>query len=153
MKEIKDSMNTITQGVYIIGTKGYEKNNSMTAAWVTQISSHPNRILIAVAKTHYSAELIKESGCFSISVLNDHNRELAVRCGFVSGRNTDKLVGLEVEYAITGAPLIKDVKAHMDCKLSESIEVGDHILFIGEVVYGKVFDGSPMVYHSEDFFN
>lgn len=65
----KDYMNAITQGVYVIGAKNGEKKNLMTAAWLTQISSRPNQILVAVSAGHYTAEMLQNNAHFTISVL------------------------------------------------------------------------------------
>jgi flavin reductase (DIM6/NTAB) family NADH-FMN oxidoreductase RutF len=52
---------------------------------------------------------------------------------------------------VIGAPLIYGVMAHLDCKLRKSIEAGDHILFIGEVIYSRVFEGIATTYHKKGF--
>ena len=86
----KDYMNAITQGVYVIGAKNGEKKNLMTAAWLTQISSRPNQILVAVSAGHYTAEMLQNNAHFTISVLAKGQEEVAKACGFVSGRNAEK---------------------------------------------------------------
>lgn len=77
----------VTCGVYIIGVKAGERTNGMTAAWVTQVSMIPPMICVSINKRHFTAELIDKAGCFSVSVLSEDCYELAVRCGFGSGRD------------------------------------------------------------------
>jgi flavin reductase (DIM6/NTAB) family NADH-FMN oxidoreductase RutF len=126
--------------------------NAMTAAWVTQVSGRPPLVLVAVGKTHYTSELIAEAGAFSVNVLRSDQYDLARRCGFGSGRQTDRLAGVEVALRATGAPVLTECAAHLDCKVVERLEAGDHHLFIGEVVEGSDTGAPAMVYRSADFF-
>ena len=41
----------------------------MTAAWLSQVSGRPPMLMAAVSKSHYTAELLKASSRFSVSVL------------------------------------------------------------------------------------
>ena len=85
-KNIRSAMNTMTHGVYVIGTHADGKYNLMTAAWLSQVSGRPPMLMAAVSKSHYTAELLKDSSRFSVSVLTKDQRETALKCGSVSGR-------------------------------------------------------------------
>ena len=137
----KDYMNAITQGVYVIGAKNGEKKNLMTAAWLTQISSRPNQILVAVSAGHYTAEMLQNNAHFTISVLAKGQEEVAKACGFVSGRNAEKTELVACIYDEKDCPIVKDSAAYMIC-----------VLFAAEVLDGENSGKEPMVYHKADFF-
>jgi flavin reductase (DIM6/NTAB) family NADH-FMN oxidoreductase RutF len=150
---IKEVIDLLTHGVYIIGVKYGSKINWMTAAWVNQVSSQPPMISVAVGKSHYTSELIPKAKSFSVNILSPAQIELARKCGFTSGRNQDKLQEEEFRYQATGAPILSNCAGYLDCELSHQIEVGDHILFIGTVVKANKKNQPVLIYRSSVFFN
>jgi len=151
--KIDKVLDLLTHGVYIIGVKYVSKINGMTAAWVNQVSSQPPMISIAIGKTHYTSELISQAKSFSVNILSPNQMELARKCGFSSGRDQDKLIDEELTYQATGAPILSNCSAYLDCKLSHQFEVGDHVLFIGTVIKANSNNKPVLIYKSDDFFN
>jgi flavin reductase (DIM6/NTAB) family NADH-FMN oxidoreductase RutF len=151
--EVKNVLDLLTHGVYIIGVKYGSKINGMTAAWVNQVSSQPPMVSVAVGKDHYTSELISKAKYFSVNILSPNQMELSRKCGFISGRKQDKLQEEEITYQATGAPILTNCAAYLDCKLSHQFEVGDHILFIGTVIKANIKNQSVLIFRSSDFFN
>ena len=151
--QIGKVLDLLTHGVYIVGVKYGSKINGMTAAWVNQVSSQPPMISVAIGKTRYTSELISQAKSFSINILSLNQMELARKCGFSSGRDQDKLINEELTYQATGAPILTNCTAYLDCTLSHQFEVGDHILFIGTVLEANSNNQSVLIYKSGDFFN
>lgn len=149
---IAAALDCITYGVQIIGVKGSRQTNGMTAAWVTQVSREPPMVLVAVGKTHYTSELIPEAKCFSVNILKDTQFELAQRCGFGTGRNNERLAGLPIIYESTGAPIVSDCAAYLDCRLVHTFDIGSCMLFVGEVVAARSSSASVLAYDVERFF-
>ena len=150
--EIKNVLDLLTHGVYIIGVKYKSKINGMTAAWANQVSSQPSMISVAIGKSHYTSELIPKAKSFSVNILSPNQMELARKCGFTSGRDQDKLQEGDVTYQATGAPILSNCAGYLDCKLSHQFEVGDHILFIGTVIKANIKNQSVLIFRSSDFF-
>ena len=111
--------------------------NIITVSFCMPVSKAPPHLACAVGKDAHSARLIEESGEFAINV-PEAKLEREVRyCGFHSGRDVDKFAetGLTPSPARRlKAPVIGECAAHMECVLRESLETGDKILFIGEVL-------------------
>ncbi len=152
MNDKLNYMDTISQGVFIIGTKMNKSYNFMTAAFITQISFNPCSIALSIAQNHYTAELIENQGQFSISVLAEGQELEAKSCGYQSGRDFDK--SKRVKYHITeqDLPVIEGVVSYLICKVKQSVVYEDHIVFLAEVVEGKYTDKKPMIYISKKFF-
>ena len=151
--QIEKVLDLLTHGVYIIGVKYGSEINGMTAAWVNQVSSQPPMVSVAIGKTHYTSERISQAKSFSINILSPNQMELARKCGFSSGRDQDKLIDEELAYQATGAPILSNCSAYLDCTLSHQFEVGDHVLFVGTVVEANVKNQSVLIFKSGDFFN
>jgi len=137
----KDKANRIiNSGQVILVSCAYkDKTNIITLAWNMPLSHKPPLLGISVAKTHFSAELIKKSKEFIVNVPSFELLNSVVYCGTHSGRDTDKFKEsrLEPEKAnrLIKTPLIKECIGHLECYLRDVKEVGDHFLFIGEVIY------------------
>lgn len=149
---IDRALDRLGYGVYVIGVRTPGKVNGMTAAWVVQVSVRPPLVLVSINKSHYTSDLIAEAGAFSVNVLRSDQDALARQCGFRSGRDTDKLAGVEVVSKVTGAPVLADCAAFLDCRVTQRVEAGDHVLYVGEVVDAGDTGAPTMVYRSADFF-
>ncbi|MGL6200782.1 MAG: flavin reductase family protein [Lachnospiraceae bacterium] len=145
-------MDTVTQGVYIVGTKMKDTYNLMTAAWLMQVSFNPCRIALSIERTHYTAELIKNQGLFTISVLAKGQESVAKACGFQSGRTVDKSKHVAFEVTDKDLPIIKGCHAYLTCKISEDFDIGDHFLFVAEIQDGNIINSQPLKYSSETYF-
>jgi flavin reductase (DIM6/NTAB) family NADH-FMN oxidoreductase RutF len=142
----------ITQGrrfinygpVVLVTASNGSRDNIVTLAWVTPVSVSPPLVGIYVSSKRYSHKLIKQGAQFAINVPTKDIIEAVKICGSVSGKDADKFekAKLSREKANKiGAPLIKECAAHIECKLFESVELGDHYLFVGEVVACSCEDG------------
>ncbi len=152
MSELKAAMSAMTHGVYVLGVHTPEKDNLMTAAWLCQVSGAPPMLLAAVSSRHLTAELIPKAGGFSVSVLAEDQKIVAMNNGRVSGRVHDKLSDTPVLTGEGGHPLVQGAAAHLVCRLVDTVVSNDHTLFIGEVVHAKRYLDRTLMYREKEFF-
>ena len=136
----------INPGGVILVTSSYkDKANIITLAWHTPISRDPAILGIAIAKSHFSYELIQKSEEFIINIPNVDLLKQVVYCGSIRGDKVDKFkeAGLTSEKAqrLIKTPRIKECMGHIECYLRDIKEIGDHGLFIGEVIYASAEEG------------
>ena len=131
--------------VVIIGSGSVKNNeiNFMAASWVTPISEDLEAFGFACYKENYTAELVKKYKQFSIIITNDI--DLIWKVGTVSGREVNKVekFGINVESGEKlDVPIIEDCLGFAECKLIETVEIGEDYFFIGEVVnwYAKNYN-------------
>jgi flavin reductase (DIM6/NTAB) family NADH-FMN oxidoreductase RutF len=128
-------------GLVLVTAADGDNKNIATVAWHMPVSSEPPLIGVALAKEHYTSELILVSEEFTINIPNWAIMEKAIYCGSVSGRNENKFekTGLtpEASVKLVESPRIKECIGNIECDLYETIDVGDHYLFIGQVVYAE----------------
>jgi flavin reductase (DIM6/NTAB) family NADH-FMN oxidoreductase RutF len=113
------------------------KPNIITLAWHTPISSKPPLYGIAIAPKRYSHRLIKKSKEFVINFIPYSLVKAAQFCGTHSGRSSDKLSKTGLTLAPSkklSTPLINEGYAHLECKLVRSVCIGNHTLFVGQVI-------------------
>ncbi len=104
------------------------------ASWITQVSFVPPLVMVAVNPLHYTYELIMHSNAFAINILRTDQVELVDWFGKRSGKSTDKLSATAYEPGVTGAPLLKDCLASIECTVVWTKEAGDHVMVVGEII-------------------
>lgn len=111
--------------------------NPITIAWFTRIAQEPPMLAIAVGRDKYSSSCIAKSGMFTLSIPAESQKEMVMFFGTVSGRDADKLAQSGAATlpatAIDGVMLAGAVASY-ECVVKEAIAVGDHTLFIAEVI-------------------
>ncbi|MEO0128225.1 MAG: flavin reductase family protein [candidate division WOR-3 bacterium] len=132
----------INSGNVVLVTSHYkDKSNIITIAWQTPVSIKPPALAISVGKERFSLELIKKSGEFIVNIPNWDLIEQMLYCGTHSGRDVDKFkeTKLTPEKAekLINTPKIKECIGSIECSVIDSIEIGDHIIFFGEVLYAE----------------
>ena len=113
------------------------KPNIITLAWVGTVASKPPQAAVAIRPSRYSHAVISQTGEFAINIPTEDLLPALDQCGHVSGVRTDKLAqtGLTPEPASQiQAPLIAECPVNLECKLTQTIPLGSHDLFMGEIV-------------------
>jgi len=113
------------------------KHNPITIGWTMLVSHEPPMMAIAVGKTRYSAEALRQARQFVLSFPSAGMAADARFHGTHSGRDMDKLAacGTKTEPATRiDSVLLTDAVANFECELEAELEAGDHIIFVGRVV-------------------
>jgi len=129
----------LVYGLYVLGSHAAEHPQQyqlMTITWVTQVSFEPKLLAVSVEREALTHELVHAGGSFSLCLLDREDR--AVVRKFVKPVEVDlaghTLNGFAFRTERTGAPILEQAMAWLDCELRQEVPVGGHTLFIGEVV-------------------
>ncbi len=139
----------LSYGVFMLSTKAGDKVNGCITNTGIQVASNPTRIAISVLNTNYTCDLIKESGVFALSILDETvTFETIKYWGFQSGRNVDKMAGIPLPTDVNGVPYLGwQTCSVVSCKVVSAEDLGSHTLFIAEVVDAvKLNDNAPVTY-------
>ena len=105
------------------------------------VSFSPPMIAIAEFGGSRTTRFIRETGEFSVSVLHDSQQDVAVAAA-KSGDGPDKFAALKIPIVEpapgSGAPGVAGSIAVLWCRVRDTIETGDHLLFVGEIVAHRV---------------
>jgi len=146
-----DALFKITYGLYIVSSGDRNHGNGFISNSVFQVTADPPTFAICCNKNNFTAEFIKKTGVYSVSVLHTASSpDLFGRFGFRSGKDFDKMQGITVIYGeSTGVPVVlNDSIAFLECRVLQTVDVGTHLLFIGELLHSEILDDSidPMTY-------
>lgn len=123
--------------VLIVGT--YDKLNRPNAAavaWGGICCSKPPCINISLRQATYTFGNILERKAFTVNIPGENYIKEADFFGIASGRQEDKFssTGLTpIKSELVDAPFIKEFPFVLECALVESVNLGLHTIFIGEI--------------------
>jgi flavin reductase (DIM6/NTAB) family NADH-FMN oxidoreductase RutF len=122
-------------GLYVVGSRAGDRRNLMTLNFATQVSFEPKLVGIGVEKEAFTHELISEGGVFSLNIVSREDRAIVRK--FVKPVEEDAdgtLNGFAVHAGRTGAPILDQAVAYVDCEVRQPVDCGGHTFFIGEVM-------------------
>jgi flavin reductase (DIM6/NTAB) family NADH-FMN oxidoreductase RutF len=131
----KTALRMIPYGLYVLTARG--KDDTIAAAtvnWVTQASFAPPLVVVGVKTDSHVHALIKESRAFALNVLGKGQQAMAFTFFKPATREGQTVSGEPFRAGTTGAPILEKTPAFVECRLVESVERGDHSIFVGEVV-------------------
>ncbi len=146
----RNAWSNFATGVTVISTKEDDgRVHGMTANSVTSVSLEPPLALITIAHERNSYPLVKRNGRFGISVLNARQQGIA-RHYTVPAQIRETLTAPEFE-ALGESMVVTDSLAAMDCRVVDSVEAGDHTIFIAKLEAIRINEGDPLLYFRSSF--
>ena len=118
----------------------------LTASAVCSLSLNPTMLLVCVDKAADTHECIATAGYFAVNVLGEGKGETLAR-RFAIGEPGDKFTAVAYRGEHTGAPVLDEALAWLDCRVAERCTGGDHTVFVGEVVAADACEGAPLLYY------
>lgn len=135
---LSQAIRLINPGPVVLVTARYKDAvNVMAAAWTTPISHAPPLVGVSISPRRFTHELVSRSGEFVLNVPGRNLLEQVELCGSLSGRDVDKFKEARltpVDAKEVRAPLIEECLGHLECAVVEALDLGDHTLFVGQVV-------------------
>ncbi|AGK61542.1 Conserved protein/domain typically associated with flavoprotein oxygenase, DIM6/NTAB family [Archaeoglobus sulfaticallidus PM70-1] len=139
----------ISYGLYVVASMKDGRFNAQIANTVFQVTSQPVKVAVCINKQNLTHEFIEHSGLFSVSILKKETpMKFIGTFGFRSGRDIDKFEGVNYITGKKGTPIVVDNSvAYIEAEVVNSLDVGSHTLFVGEVIDAEIFDdGEVMTY-------
>ena len=140
----------VSYGLYLVSSGTSDQGNGYISNTVFQVTAEPPQFAAACNKDNYTSELISKTGVYAISVLKAECKpEIIGTFGYKSGKDISKFDGMEIKYGETGVPIVlNDSIAYLECKVNKTIDVGTHLLFIGDLISAVLIDesGDPLTY-------
>lgn len=131
----KTVLRMIPYGLYVLTAEA--KDGRVAAAivnWVTQASFAPPLVAVGVKTDSGAHAIIKETGAFALNVLVKGQNDVAFTFFKSLEREGDAIGGQGFRSGTTGSPIFEKAAVFFECKLVDTVEKGDHSLFVGEVV-------------------
>ncbi len=153
-EDYRDVLRHFPSGVTIVTIKSPASDvpHGLTVSAFASVSPEPPFILIAVDHRASAYRLLETSGAtFAVNILSHDQMELSNRFAWL--KDEDRFAEGNWDTAVTGAPILKDALAWLDCTIYSRFIAGSHTIYIGEVQACGVPrpDVKPLVYWNRGY--
>ncbi len=134
-------------GVTIITMARGDEVRGMTANAVTSLSLDPLLLLICVDKRTITHQFLEQAQAFAVNILAEDQEQVSRALASHDSEDARRLIGYRYHVGQTGAPILDDCLAYVECRVTEILPGGDHSIFIGKVEAGDVMrDVPPLIF-------
>jgi flavin reductase (DIM6/NTAB) family NADH-FMN oxidoreductase RutF len=146
--EFRSIIGHFATGVTVITTADGDQLHGMTANAVSSLSLDPVMVLICVDKTTFTHRVLDAGGVFTVNVLGEHQEAVSRIFAKKGEPETGTLRGQPFRLGETGAPILADCLAFLECRVDNVLDGGDHSIFLGRVVSeGVVEEMRPLLFY------
>ena len=141
------ALGLIPSGIFIVTAVRDTVRSAYVGSWIQQAAFDPPAITVAINKTRPLLRLLEPGRGLGVNILGRRQAPLYARfeAGFTLA--DDPFVGVPIDAAITGAPILREAFAYLDCQVRTLVDAGDHRVVLAEVLVGAVQQpGEPMLY-------
>lgn len=131
--------------LWLVTSQAGDRRGGLIATFVSPASIVPDlpRVVVGLAKQHHTWGVIEASDAFVLHLLGEEHIDWVWRFGLRSGRAGDKFSGLSVQKGTTGAPVLGDALAWLECRVEARFDTGDRTVYLAEVVDGRERGTAP----------
>jgi len=151
--DFKDAMAEFASGVTIVTTSLAGEPYGMTVAAFASVSLEPPLVLVCIARSASSHDVLAAAGRFAVNVLAEEQAEVAWRFAGPA-LMAERFAGLDVEVGAGGVPLVAGSLAVVECEVAAVHPAGDHTVYVGRVERAAVRaeHGRALVLHRRAMF-
>lgn len=136
---IAHAFDLVDRVVWVVTSAAGGARSGLLATWVMQSSLDPAmpKVSLSLNSQNFTTQLIGQSGTLVLHLLRPDQTDMAWGFGLRSGRETDKFAGLRMTFGVTGAPILADCLASLECRVLRKVEIGDRLCIWSEVLAGR----------------
>lgn len=151
-EHLRRAMRAWTTGVTVVTAKHNDRQYGMTVNSFTSISLEPPLVSLALRRLTHTHELVEGSGTFGVTILAADQKQLSDRFAGKFPEIKDRFEGVPTETLALDIPLLTGGIAYFNCRVIQSVAVGENTLFVAEVVAVRgEGEGEPLVYHNRGY--
>jgi flavin reductase (DIM6/NTAB) family NADH-FMN oxidoreductase RutF len=151
-EDFRNALRHFPAGVTVVTIRSGEAIHGLTVSAFASITPKPPLIMISIDHRHSAYELLEEEGAvFAVNILHQSQMELSNRFAWL--KDEDRFDAGEWTTAETGAPILADALAWVDCTIYGRYVAGGHTLYIGEVQASATprAEQAPLIYWNRGY--
>ncbi|OLP57782.1 flavin reductase [Xaviernesmea oryzae] len=143
---LKAAMRQVAATVSVV-TAGREDRTGATVTSATALSVEPATMIVNINRSSSSWPVIARHGHFCVNILSEDQQDISDRFAGKGGlKGAQRYEGAQWTTLASGAPVLTDALAAIDCEVEEVIERHSHAILIGRVLAVSVKGGAPLLY-------
>ena len=151
-EEFRKALRHFPAGVTIVTIRTGEHVHGLTISAFASVSAEPPLIMVIIENRHRAYPLLMEGDAvFAVNILGEEQSELSNRFAWV--KDEDRFALGNWSTAVTGAPILTDALAWLDCRIHARYPAGSHTIFVGQVEASEVpkEEAPPLVYWNRGY--
>lgn len=148
----RDVLRHFPAGVTLVTLRSGEEIHGLTVSAFVSVSPEPPLIAVVIDHQHRAHEWLERPGTvFAVNILGEGDQVLSDR--FAWGPDADRFAAGRWTVAATGAPILADAVAWVDCTVASRHPAGTHTIYVGAVQASSVPrpEGAPLLYWNRDY--
>ncbi|MDQ3007354.1 MAG: flavin reductase family protein [Chloroflexota bacterium] len=154
-EKLRHALRAWTTGVTIITAKHEDQQYGMTVNSFSSVSLEPPVISVVLRQLTHTHDLVLSSGMFAVTILTSEQEELSNRFAGKLPNITDRFEEVQTDKLFIDAPTFKNGMAYFNCRVMNSMPIGENTLFIAEVIAvarDEQNEADPLVYHNRVYW-
>ena len=151
-EEFRLALRHFPAGVTIVTIRAGEQKHGLTVSAFASVSAEPPLIMVIIENRHHAYTLLQEpEAVFAVNILGEEQFELSNRFAWV--KDEDRFAMGSWTSAATGAPILGDALAWLDCRIHARYPAGSHTIYVGEVHASNVpkQEAPPLIYWNRGY--
>ena len=137
-------LSNFAAGVTVVTTLDRDRQpHGLTATAFTSVSLDPPLVLVCIDKKAETYPHFGPAGVFAVNFLGADQRDVSQHFAKHGG---DKFSGLAWRRGVLGAPILDGSVGHVECRIANGFDGGDHTIYVGEIEAADATDGAPLLY-------
>ncbi len=136
---LRQILGEFASGVTVVTTRHRGEVHGTTMSAFSSVSLNPPLVLVCIDRSSEIHDMVASSAIFAVNILHEGQADIAQALslkGTPELNAAHKLVSLPFHTVETGAPVLDDHLAFLDCRVENAVEAGDHTVYIGRIVEG-----------------
>ena len=143
----KEALRGWASGVTVVTSRAGDQVHGMTVSAFSSVSADPPLVLVCANRSSTTHGIIEEGGIFAVNILAEHQQEVSNL--FASSKYEDsRLDRVRWSEGKTGAPLIDEARACIECEVASAHHEGSHTIYIGRVEAVHTTNAPPLLYYN-----
>lgn len=151
-EQFRSALRHFPAGVTVVTLCAGEEIHGLTVSAFASVSPEPPLVAVIIDHRHKASELLQRPGTtFAVNILGEDQVEMSNRFAWL--KDEDRFDEGDWQTAATGAPILADALAWLDCRIHSHQAAGTHTIYVGEVEASGVPRGEapPLVYWNQGY--
>jgi flavin reductase (DIM6/NTAB) family NADH-FMN oxidoreductase RutF len=151
-EEYRNALRHFPAGVTIVTIRSGEEIHGLTVSAFASVSPEPPLVMVIIDHKHRAHELLQQAGAvFAVNILAQDQIEISNRFAWV--KDEDRFEAGIWSTAVTGAPILLDALAWLDCTMHAHYPAGTHTIYVGEIQGSQVprAEEPPLIYWNRGY--
>lgn len=146
---LRRAFGKFTTGVAVVTTSGPNAEPcGLTINSFSSVSLDPPLVLWSITLKSPNLETFRSASHFAINILASDQRDI---CNQFASKAEDRFAGIDWFRGINDLPVIRGTLATFECRRTQMVDAGDHVVFFGEVAATEQNEGEPLVFFAGQF--